>query len=310
MIQENLKNLIAGQIRSMTGSAKPVVAFLEPAGDPGLFGPNSVTWKVHAHFISMLVGGLSSLLVQATHPGALAGVWDHSNFRTDLRARLGRTAYFIAATTYGGKTMAQSAIDHVNRIHQRIQGTRLDGQSYSALDPHLLKWVHLGEVTSFLQAYMTHADPVLPLYAQDRYIHEMAQIGEALGAKDLPHTVQEAHTMLLAYRSELKIDDRVREIVCLIEQFPARWQDRALVRLVVAAAFEALPPWIAEDLGIKKQHPAAKALTRHALALASIPLEWTLATEGVRAYALRRVEATAQQHADPHPDPHKNQNQK
>jgi len=294
MIQQNIKNLIAAQIRSMTGAAKPALAFLEPAGDPGLFGPNSVTWKVHAHFVSMLVGGLSSLLVQATHPGALAGVWDHSNFRTDLRARLGRTAYFIAATTYGGKAMAQSAIDHVNRIHQRIQGRRLDGQPYSALDPHLLKWVHLGEVTSFLQAYLTHADPVLPIYVQDRYIHEMAKIGESLGARELPHTVQEAHAMLLSYRTELHIDHRVREIVQLIETFPARWQDRPLVRLIVSAAFDALPPWIAEDLGIRRQSPTAKALTRKALALASIPLEWTLATEGVSAYAHRRVRATAQ----------------
>uniref|UniRef100_UPI0040486B8F oxygenase MpaB family protein n=2 Tax=Orrella sp. TaxID=1921583 RepID=UPI0040486B8F len=95
MLTDAIKPMIAAQIRQMTGASRPLDDFLHPVGDPGLFGPKSVTWQVHAHFASMMVGGLSSLLIQAMHHGALAGVWDHSNFRDDLKARLGRTAYFI-----------------------------------------------------------------------------------------------------------------------------------------------------------------------------------------------------------------------
>ena len=69
-----IQTAIANQVRQMTGGKGPPIAFLEPKGDPGLFGPDSMVWKVHAHFVPMLVGGLSSLLLQALHPLALAGV--------------------------------------------------------------------------------------------------------------------------------------------------------------------------------------------------------------------------------------------
>lgn len=290
LIETRLRQALAQQIRGMTGSSSgPPVAFLEPAGDAGWFGPDSVTWQVHAHLVSMLVGGLSSLLIQAMHPGALAGVWDHSSFRTDLKARLGRTAYFIAATTYGGHDMAQKAIDHVNIIHARVTGQRPDGQPYDARDPHLLRWVHLGETLSFLKAYCTFGDPSLPLFMQNQYIDEMQRIGQALGATDLPQTVAQAEHMLLSYRSELVIDERVHEVIKLLQNFPSRRRDRPFVKLIVAAAFELLPDWVLADLGQTRAPAWQSQLTRHALALASIPLDWTLATEGVSAHARRRV---------------------
>ena len=151
MLTDAFKPVIAAHIRLMTGASRPLDDFLHPVGDPGLFGPKSVAWQVHAHFASMMVGGLSSLLIQAMHPGALAGVWDHSNFRDDLKARLGRTAYFIAATTYGGTTMAKLALEHVNRIHAKVAGIRPDGVHYSARDPQLLKWAHLAEIFKFFK---------------------------------------------------------------------------------------------------------------------------------------------------------------
>jgi uncharacterized protein (DUF2236 family) len=288
-----LRQTLAQEIRGMTGSAKgPPIAFLEPAGDPGLFGPDSVTWKVHAHLVSMLVGGLSSLLIQAMHPGALAGVWDHSSFRSDLRARLGRTAYFIAATTYGGKEMAQSAIDLVNRIHVKVTGIRPDGQPYDARDPHLLRWVHLGETLSFLKAYCVFGDSALPTFLQNQYIWEMQRIGHALGATELPSTVAQAEQMLLSYRNELVVDDRVREVIHLIENFPARKRDQLFVKLIVRAAFDLLPDWVLSDLGQTRPKNWQRQLTRQALALASIPMDWALASEGVSAHARQRLGAS------------------
>lgn len=71
-----------------------------PLGDAGLFGPDSVTWRIHAEFPGMLSGGLCALLLQTLHPLALAGVYDHSNFRQDLVGRLRRTTQFVAATSY------------------------------------------------------------------------------------------------------------------------------------------------------------------------------------------------------------------
>ena len=82
---------IGQRLRAVTGSRSSLEDFEGPPGDPGLFGPGSIAWRVHAHFTAMMVGGLSSLMVQALHPRALAAVWDHSNFRHNLRGRLGRT---------------------------------------------------------------------------------------------------------------------------------------------------------------------------------------------------------------------------
>lgn len=289
MLTEKIKDTVAARIQQTTGTSRPLDDFLLPVGDPGLFGPKSVTWQVHAHFISMFVGGISSLLIQAMHPSALAGVWDHSNFREDLNARLGRTAYFIAATTYGNTAMARRALDHVNHVHTKITGIRPDGTNYSARDPHLLKWVHLAEILSFLTAYRQHGDPSLPLFAQNQYIHEMAQVGQALGATELPNRLDEAQKMLLAYEPALVFDDRAREVVALIEHFPARTQDLPIVKLVVQAAFQTLPDWVLNKMHRRPDPKWRVLLSQHALALVSIPIDWTLASHGVAAYAKRRV---------------------
>ena len=94
---------VVARIRHWVLSAFPRgqsgIDYDHPPGDPGLFGPDSVTWRVHADFPGMLSGGLCALMLQTLHPLALAGVWDHSNFREDLVGRLRRTTNFVAGTT-------------------------------------------------------------------------------------------------------------------------------------------------------------------------------------------------------------------
>src|SRR5215831_18847783 len=130
-------------------------------GDAGLFGPDSVTWRVHADLSSMLVGGVSALLLQALHPLALQGVLDHSRFREDPLGRLRRTAAFIAGTTYGSTATAHALIDRVRRVHETVVGTTPGGRPYAADDPHLLTWVHVAEVTSFLRAHRRYSGQAL-----------------------------------------------------------------------------------------------------------------------------------------------------
>src|SRR5207237_10791125 len=113
-----------------------------PPGDDGLFGPGSVGWKVHGDFPAMMMGGVAALLMQMLHPAALAGVWDHSNFRRDMQGRLRRTAQFIAGTTFGSTAHARQLIDRVRRIHARVDGVLEDGTPYTADDPEVLTWVH------------------------------------------------------------------------------------------------------------------------------------------------------------------------
>ena len=143
--------------------------FDRPIGDDGLFGPGSAVWTVHSDLTSMLIGGVSSLLLQMLHPAALSGVWDHSNFRNDMHGRLRRTARFIGMTTRGSTEAANAAIARVHVIHDQVAGTLPDGTPYSANDPILLTWVHVAEARSFLSAYIRYRALAFPGPRQDTY---------------------------------------------------------------------------------------------------------------------------------------------
>ncbi len=114
---EALRAAIEKQVIGLTGLALGGIDFENPAGDPGLFGPQSVIWRVHCDFTSMLCGGVSALLLQMLHPLALAGVWDHSNFREDMLGRLRRTSQFVSVTTFGPTAEAERLIAKVRAIH-------------------------------------------------------------------------------------------------------------------------------------------------------------------------------------------------
>src|SRR6185503_14517148 len=172
----DLRQAIADQIRQLVGAGGANRERVRT--DSGLFGPGSACWKVHGDFTSMMVGGIAALFLQMLHPGALAGVWDHSNFRQDMSGRLRRTARFIAGTTYGSTAEAGALIAHVGQIHDRVAGRLPDGTPYSANDPDLLTWVHVAEVSSFLAAYLRYKDPSFPPAEQDRYFAEVAIIAE------------------------------------------------------------------------------------------------------------------------------------
>jgi uncharacterized protein (DUF2236 family) len=155
--------------------------------EPGWFGPDSMTWRVHADR-SMLVGGLRALFLQTLHPLAMAGVADHSAYRDDPLGRLARTGRFVAATTYGTRGEAERAVASVRNIHDRVRGTASDGRPYEANDPALLAWVHNVEVDSFLAAYRRYGRRGLEPADADRYVAEMAIVGRQLGAEVLPET--------------------------------------------------------------------------------------------------------------------------
>src|SRR6202040_2590252 len=119
---------------------------------PRWFADDRPIRRVHAD-ASMFVGGLRALLLQSLHPLAMAGVAQHSDYRGDPWGRLARTSTFLAVTTYGPAAEGQGAVDRIRGIHRRVHGVARDGRPYSAADPHLLEWVHIAEVDSFLRAH-------------------------------------------------------------------------------------------------------------------------------------------------------------
>ncbi|MCK0753673.1 oxygenase MpaB family protein [Chromohalobacter japonicus] len=244
---EILRRRIERQIMGVTGMALGDIDYEQPPGDPGLFGPQSVCWRIHSDFTSMLCGGISSLMLQMLHPLALAGVWDHSNFRDDMLGRLRRTSQFIAATTFASTADAERLIDRVRRIHDDVIGVAPDGRPYAANDPDLLTWVHVAEVSRFLAAHLRYRNPDLSAADQDRYYAEVARIAEALGARDVPRTRGETDAYLEAMRPQLRFDARTAEVFRLLIGAPAPHPlARPLVALTMRAGVDLLPIWAAE----------------------------------------------------------------
>jgi len=285
-----LRERIANQVRGLTRASGGLsLDIASPPGDPGLFGPDAVCWQVHADFPAMMAGGISALLLQTLHPRALAGVWDHSNFREDLQGRLGRTAQFVAGTTYGSRHDALALIEHVKVIHHRVQGIAPDGRPYSANDPDLLTWVHVAEMSSFLAGYLRYVDGGLSGAQQDRYFEETALVAELLGARDVPKSRTAIRDYLNAMRAELVASDRTRTVVDVLMNWPVpRPGLKLAVRLFLDAGIQLLPPWAAQMLDLKPP-PLRAALASAAMRTVAPTLRWALYEGSVARKARRRA---------------------
>ncbi|BAN50628.1 oxygenase MpaB family protein [Metapseudomonas resinovorans] len=273
---EFIRQRIESQIIGLTGLALGQLDFENPKGDPGLFGPDSVTWKVHGDFTSMMIGGIGALLLQMLHPLALSGVWDHSNFREDMLGRLRRTGQFISGTTFGTRKDADWLIDKVREIHLQVTGTAPDGRPYAASDPDLLTWVHVAEVSCFLKAHLRYLNPQLSADDQDRYYAEIALVAERLGARNVPKSRQEIADYLEAMRPQLLCDERSLEVVRLLLGAPA---PSALAKpfgvLMMQAGIDLLPDWASAMLGLH-QRPWQRRVVRDLVWRMAPLLRWAM----------------------------------
>lgn len=283
-----LRKRIERQVLSISGLALGGIDFEKPAGDPGLFGPDSITWRIHGDFSSMLCGGVSALLLQMLHPLALAGVWDHSSFREDMLGRLRRTSQFISATTFAPVNDANALIEKVKSIHLRVTGTDAYGTPYAASDPDLLVWVHVAEAYSFLQSHLRYRNPALSVSDQNRYYQEFARVAESLGAVNVPDSVAAVDAYLQAMRSQLRCDERTLEVVRLLQNAPAPSRlAKPVGSLMIQAGIELLPGWAATQLGISLS-PLKRRRIRFATRRIAGVLRWAV-RNGSWHRAMRRM---------------------
>lgn len=242
-MQDLARRFLVGKVRETFNDPAKGERPVERRND-GLFGPQSVPWRVHGDVTTMMVGGISALLLQMLHPAVLGGVWDHSNFRADMHGRLRRTARFIALTTYGGRDEALEVIERVRSIHAHVRGELPDGTAYAASDPDLLTWVHVTETVSFLDAWIRYAEPDMSSDDQDRYFADVAIVAERLGAGDVPTTRAETLRTIDAMRPQLRSDHRTREVAALVlEKAKYSTLDTVPLGLMQQAAVDLLPDW-------------------------------------------------------------------
>jgi uncharacterized protein (DUF2236 family) len=296
-IVDSLRSSIATPLRRSLGAAPPddaqaaMPAWADDA-DPGWFGPGSVVWRVHADVPAMLIGGISSLLLQTLHPGAMAGVDQHSNWRIDPGGRLQRTARFLAATTYGTAAEAEAAVAMVSSIHTRVQGVRPDGVPYRADDPELLRWVHVAEVFQFMRAYQRYGFPPLSRAERDDYLGSVARIGEALGATDVPHSVAEVEAYFDAVRPDLvATPEALATVHDLLESRSRDPFQRAAYDVITRAAVGMLPGWAREMLGLQRRLLLEDQVSQVAATAVSVTLRWVLGTSDVARRATARADA-------------------
>lgn len=283
-----IRQRIERQIFSLTGLALNTIDYEHPKGDPGLFGPDSVCWRVHSDFPSMLCGGISALMLQMMHPLALAGVWDHSNFREDMLGRLRRTSQFIAGTTFAATADAEALIARVRLIHSRVTGQAPDGRPYAADDPDLLVWVHVAEVRGFLAAYMRYRNSELSIVDQDRYFREVARIAEALGAQNVPSCRKDIEEYLGKMRPQLVFDERTAEVLRRVMTAPSPNRlTRPMGYLMARAGLELLPDWAQALAGIQVS-ALQRTMIRGGMRTLAPALRWAI-RNGASQRAKRRV---------------------
>ncbi len=260
----------------------------QPAGDPGLFGPGTITWRVHADFPGMLSGGLCALMLQTLHPAALAGVWDHSNFRQDLVGRLRRTTHFVAGTSYAPRAEADRLVARVRRIHSKVRGITETGAPYSADDPALLTWVHVTEAYGFLQGYRRYCAPVTRADA-DRYYDETRAVAEALGARDVPRTEADVEEYFRQVQPALAFTARSQTVLEILAVMRLPVPMPGLSRDVFLGAGAALLPAWAEQLLRRSPRQAQGAQLGAAALRAVAPLFRAALNDGPAARAARRM---------------------
>jgi uncharacterized protein (DUF2236 family) len=246
--------------RAFGGDRFPEEQYTTPVGDPGLFGPDSVTWRVHAD-ASMLIGGVSAVILQTLHPLAMAGVADHSVWREQPFKRLSRTSSFVTATTYGSTPVAEGIIAVVKAVHTRVVGVAPDGRPYRADDPDLLRWIHVAEVSSFLNGHRRYS--LLPITPpdQDRYFDEVRIVAERLGATGVPRSRADVAAYFEAVRPELAAGPVAHDTVRFLLAPP--FEERPLrlaYGVVMQAAIGLLPGWARTMLRLDDQ-PLLQAAT-------------------------------------------------
>jgi uncharacterized protein (DUF2236 family) len=217
----------------------------EDAADDGFFGPASVTWRVSADLASP-VAGLRSLLLQALHPLAMAGVDQHSGWRRDPVGRLAATSAFLATVIFGERAVAARAAARVRRIHDHVRGVdAVTGRPYAAGDPALLLWVHVALVQSSLAAGWAFGTP-LSAQDSDRYVAEMMVAAELVGVPGplVPGSVADLERYVASVRPELRCTPAAAESMAYLldppgldEELGGIWQD------VRDAAVALLPQW-------------------------------------------------------------------
>lgn len=239
--------------------------------DAGLFQPTDAPWIVHGD-LSTLIGGIRALLIQALHPGSLAGVAQHSRYETDPLGRLAGTTKWLTILTFGGMQAIATESERVNTMHQRVSGSyaNADGSQtkYRATDPDLLQWVHVAFTDSFLRTFQMYS-PERHLNLADEYVEKWAQAVKYLGLPTGPKSEQDLQDVMYSYflSDQLQVTEQTERVVAFIKRPPLSRTALLVYGFLFQAALVSIPSPYQEMLGLKARPkwiviPVARAMMR------------------------------------------------
>lgn len=240
----------------LTGDPDGVPPWLEviQAGEgPGLYLPDDAPWIAHSD-LATLVGGIRALLMQALHPGSLAGVRSHSRYKDDPLGRLSGTIRWLTITTYGSHQAIANEANRVNRMHERVKGEYQNAErkptAYRAADPDLLLWVHIAFMDSFLRCHQTYSTRPLPGGA-DAYIRLWSKSVAPLGLSEVPMDEASMIETIDRYRPELTVTDATLETIQWIKNPPLPATSKPMYALLFQAAVASLDGEYQQMMGLK-----------------------------------------------------------
>jgi uncharacterized protein (DUF2236 family) len=222
--------------------------FRRPEGEPALTDPHSVSWQVFKNPVALFIGGIAAVILELAEPRIRAGVWEHTNFRTDPLRRLRRTGLATMMTVYGPKSRAEAMIARIGRMHRRVHGVTPAGEPYSASQPELLDWVHATAAFGFLQAYRAYVYPLSAGQASQFYAEGQAA-AKLHGAPNPPQSDAEMAARFARMAPKFEPSPVIFEFLKIMRDAPLPPRGAGLARsMLIRAGVEILPPWARKRL--------------------------------------------------------------
>ncbi|MGO8952812.1 MAG: oxygenase MpaB family protein [Rhodomicrobium sp.] len=226
------------------------IDFSQPPGEPAFADPDSVSWRIFKNPVSLFIGGLAAVILELAEPRVRTGVWEYTRFRTDPVRRVRRTGLAAMITVYGPRSVAETTIAGIRRMHERVRGLTPAGQAYAANDPELLNWVHATAAFGFAEAYHAYVEP-LSADDRDRHYREGAPAAALYGVTESPASEAEVFAFFEAMRGRLEPSPIVFEFLKIMRKAPVLpIMLRPLQPLFVRAAVNLTPSWVREVLGL------------------------------------------------------------
>lgn len=256
-----IRDKIALYIRALLSGAENGVPewtpLVEAGEDAGLFKPTDAAWVVHAD-VATMIGGIRALLLQALHPGSLAGVMQHSRYEEDALGRLSGTIRWLTICTFGSKEALEVESARVRQMHERVKGkfSTNDGseRSYKASDSDLLMWVHVAFTDSFLAAHQEYGVKEIN---PDEYVKQWANAVTPLGVLNPPQNLQELQAVLKSYEPQLRVDENSKRVIQFIQNPPTfTGMTKLVYSIMFSAAFHLLSEEQQKAIGVDAM-PAA-----------------------------------------------------